>query len=65
LHPKKAGIQMMQESDSKGGGFAATGLGLNDDVFALKYRGQALRLHGRHRRVTEPLQRLELSWSKG
>jgi hypothetical protein len=43
----------MQQSDPKGRGFTAPGLGLNDDVFALKYRGQALRLHGRHCRVTE------------
>ena len=56
LHGEAARVQVGQQGQGKGGGLAAAGLGLGNDVFAQQGRRQAGRLDRRHGRVAQLLQ---------
>ncbi|MNQ40439.1 hypothetical protein D3C85_540910 [compost metagenome] len=56
LAAEEARIQRLQQADAEGGGLAAAGLGLGDQVLALEDQRQALRLDRRHVAVAQALQ---------
>jgi hypothetical protein len=58
LYAKVSRVKVMQQTDCKGGRFAAAGFGVNDDVFASKDGGQALCLHGSHLGIAQASQRV-------
>ncbi len=49
-------VDRVEQADTKGGGLAAPGLGLGDQVLALENDRQALGLDRRHRGVAEGVQ---------
>ncbi|MDT4872802.1 hypothetical protein FQZ97_1080080 [compost metagenome] len=56
LHGEAARVQIDQQRQGEGGGLAAAGLGLGNDVLAQQGGGQAGGLDGRHAQVAELLQ---------
>jgi len=53
LHLEAGHVQPRQEADAKGGGFAAAGLGLGDDVASRQNQRQAVGLNGGHLVIAE------------
>ena len=53
LATEEARIDRVQQADTEGGGLAAAGLGLGDQVHPLEDHRQALRLDRRHLGITE------------
>ena len=54
-----SGIEPVQQAQPEGGGLAAAGGGLRDQVAALEERRQALRLDRRHLHVAQGVQALQ------
>ncbi len=53
LAAEETRVDRVQQADAEGGGLAAAGLGLGDQVHALEDHRQALRLDRRHLGITE------------
>ncbi len=56
LHRKTARVQVSQQGQSKGSGFAAAGFGLGNNVFAEQGGGQGRRLNWGHLQIAQLLQ---------
>ena len=59
LHARAAEVEAMQQGEAEGGGLAAAGGRLRDEVAAVEQAGQAARLHRRHVHVAQGLEALE------